>query len=197
MILLRALRPLAVDFIATFAFLIAALVFGDVRLAILVGLAIGLATIGWEYWRGEKPGVMQWLSVALVVVSGTASLITDNPLWVMLKPTVIYATVGAVMLVPGWMMKYVPPVALTRVRPSTFRFWGYAWSVLMFASAALNLGLALTLDPTAWALAMSVWGPVSKLLLFAVQYAMIRGEARRASLSSAVGATDSSVSVAG
>lgn len=171
-------------------------IWGDIRVAIVVGVLVGMAVMAWDLLRGRRPGALQWLSLVLVVVSGGASLITSDPRFVMLKPTLIYLAVGAAMLQPGWMLRYVPPVGLKRVRPEQLRFWGYAWSVLMFASAGLNLALALSLEAQAWALAMSIWSPVSKLLLFLVQYAMIRGEARRAALSSGSGVPDF-VSVAG
>jgi intracellular septation protein A len=196
MILLRALRPIALDFISTFAFLIIVAVFDDIQLAIASGLLVGLAAIAWDLWRGVKPGIMQWMSLGLVVVTGAASIITNDPRFVMVKPTLIYAAVGSAMLVPDWMLRYMPPIALQRIRPGTFRLWGYVWAALMFASAGLNLALAFALSPAAWALAMSIWGPVSKLLLFFVQYAMIRGEARRASLSKTAAVSDS-ISVAG
>jgi len=43
----------------------------------------------------------------------------------------------------------------------------------MFASAGLNLWLALTLDAKSWAATMSVWGIASKLALFGVQYTIM------------------------
>ncbi len=41
----------------------------------------------------------------------------------------------------------------------------------MFGSAALNIALALTLDPISWSATMSIWGIASKVALFLIQYA--------------------------
>lgn len=49
----------------------------------------------------------------------------------------------------------------------------------MFASAALNLVLALELDPVRWSLVLSVWGIASKAALFLVQFVVMRGVGRR------------------
>jgi intracellular septation protein A len=46
---------------------------------------------------------MEWLSLFLVLASGTATLLTDNPRFVQFKPSAIYVIVGVVMLKPGWM----------------------------------------------------------------------------------------------
>jgi intracellular septation protein A len=89
----------------------------------------------------------------------------------MLKPSIIYAIVGTVMLKRGWMNRYMPPRAAP-VLDVAMRF-GYVWAGLMYFSAALNLALAFTLDTASWAAAMSIWGIVSKLGLFLVQYAVM------------------------
>ena len=68
---------------------------------------------------------------------------TDDPLFVMLKPTVIYVIVGVVMLKRGWMNRYLPPIAQATVPDLAITF-GYVWAGLMFFSAALNIVLALS-----------------------------------------------------
>ena len=62
----------------------------------------------------------------------------------MLKPSVIYCIVGAVMLKRGWMNRYLPERAAPVADVATT--FGYVWAGLMFASAALNIALALSLD---------------------------------------------------
>jgi intracellular septation protein len=108
-----------------------------------------------------------------VVVSGAATMLTNDARFVMLKPTVIYCIVGAYMLRPGWMNRYLPPIAVAVV-PDLAYIFGFVWAGLMFGSAALNIALALTLDPVTWATTMSIWGIASKLALFLIQYATMR-----------------------
>ena len=47
------------------------------------------------------------------------------------------------------------------------------------ASAALNIALALSLDPKTWAAVMSGWGLFSKIGLFLIQYAWMTAVGRR------------------
>jgi hypothetical protein len=49
----------------------------------------------------------------------------------------------------------------------------------MFASAALNIGLALSFDAKTWAALMSGWGLFSKIGLFLIQYATMTAIGRR------------------
>jgi intracellular septation protein A len=86
----------------------------------------------------------QWMSLFLILGSGAAALITNDPRFVMVKPTVVYLIFGTVMLKPGWMNRYLPPIAIERVPDIAFIF-GYLWSGLMFFSATLNLVVALNL----------------------------------------------------
>jgi intracellular septation protein A len=127
----------------------------------------------------KKPiGTIQWLSVILVISSGAATLLTNDARFVMAKPSVIYVIVGAVMLKPGWMNRYMPPIALATVPDIVYAF-GFIWAGLMFASAALNVVLVLTLDATTWSAVISVYGIVSKLALFLIQYAAMNVIGRR------------------
>jgi intracellular septation protein len=89
----------------------------------------------------------------------------------MVKPSLIYIVVGVVMLKPGWMNRYLPPLAVEVVPDLIF---GFIWSGLMFFSAALNVIVALNFSVAACASFMSVYGIVSKLGLFMIQYATMR-----------------------
>src|SRR4029079_2192910 len=87
--------------------------------------------------------------------------------------SVIYCIVGAYMLKPGWMTRYLPPIAVHLVPDLAWTF-GFVWAGLMFLSAALNIALALTLDPVSWSAMMSIWGIASKVALFLVQHGLMR-----------------------
>ncbi len=176
--LVHSARLLVFDLASTLFFLAVLLITRDLLLAVSLGVALGVAQIGWMMARKKPIDTMQWLSIGLVVVSGIATLLTRDPRFVMAKPSVIYCIVGTYMLRPGWLNRYLPPIAI-QVVPDIAYFFGFAWSGLMFASAALNLALALTLDPVTWSATMSIWGVASKAALFLIQYAAMRTIGRR------------------
>lgn len=171
--LLQSARLLVSDLASTLLFLAVLLITKDLILAVVLGVGLGAVQIGWLIVRRKPIDTMQWLSIGLVIVSGAATLLTKDPRFVMLKPSVIYCIVGAYMLRPGWMNRYLPPIAVAVVPDLAFVF-GFIWAGLMFASAALNIGLALTLDPVTWSAAMSIWGIASKVGLFLIQYTTMR-----------------------
>ena len=174
-------KLLVLDLASTFVFLVAYLLTNSIPLSVILGLALGVAQIGWELARKRPIGTMQWLSLFLVVCFGGITLITNDPRFVMIKPSLIYTAVGVVMLKPGWMNRYLPPVAI-EVMPDVARIFGFIWSGLMFFSAGLNLIVALNFSVVTWASFMSVYGIFSKLGLFLIQYGIMRytGFRRRA-----------------
>ncbi len=182
--LLRAGRLLLLDMASTIVFFVLYLLTRNIPLAVGFGIALGFAQIGWEIARRKPIDTMQWVSLVLVVGSGTATLITADPRFVMIKPSVIYGLVGVVMLKPGWLNRYVPPITMALMPDLVFIF-GFVWAGLMFFSAALNVVVALNVDVATWATVMPVYGIVSKLVVFLVMYVTLRGigaRRRRANL---------------
>ena len=176
--LLQAARLLVSDLASTILFLVVLLTTKDLMLAVVLGIGLGVMQIGWLVARRKPIDAMQWLSIGLVVASGVATMLTNEARFVMLKPSVVYCVAGAFMLRPGWMNRYLPPIAIQLVPDVTYTF-GFVWAGLMFASAALNLIFMQSLDPLAWSAAISVWGIASKIVLFLIQYFAMRTIGRR------------------
>jgi intracellular septation protein len=171
-------KLLLLDLASTLFFLVIYLLTGNVTLAVVLGMALGMAQIGWQLTRHKPIDTMQWLSLFAVLSAGAATLITDDPRFVMMKPTVIYTIVGIVMLKPGWMNRYLPPVAIEMV-PDIALLFGFIWAGLMFFSASLNLIVALNYGVVTWSLFMSIYGIVSKVALFLLGFATMRIIGRR------------------
>lgn len=171
--LLQSGRLLVSDLAATLLFLAVLLTTKNLILAVALGVGLGVVQIGWLMAKRKPIDTMQWLSIGLVVVSGAATLLTSDPRFVMLKPTIVYCIVGAYMLRPGWLNRYLPPIAIAVV-PDIAWFFGFAWAGLMFGSAVLNIALAMTLDPLTWSATMSIWGILSKVALFLIQFVTMR-----------------------
>jgi intracellular septation protein len=171
--LLHAGKLLFLDMAATLLFLVLYLLTNNLVLSVVLGMALGIAQIGWQLARRKPIDTMQWMSLFLVLGAGTVTLLTHDPRFVMIKPSVIYIIVGVVMLKRGWMNRYLPPVAIELV-PDVAVIFGYVWSGLMFFSAALNVIVALNFSVVTWSVAMSIYGIVSKTVLFLIGYATMR-----------------------
>ena len=158
--LFAAAKLLLLDMASTFLFVVLLLLTNNIPLSVILGVALGVAQIGWEFARKKPIDTMQWMSLFLVVGSGAATLLTKDPRFVMVKPSLIYVVVGVVMLKPGWINRYLPPVAKAVV-PDIAVILGFAWSGLMFTSAAANVIVALDFSMATWASLMLAYGIVS------------------------------------
>lgn len=175
---LTTARLLLTDLASSFIFIILYSLTKNVVLSAGVGMALGLCQIAVQLGRRRPIDAMEWLSLFLVLASGTATVLTDDPRFVLFKPSAIYAIVGIVMLKPGWMNRYLPEIARTVAGDVATRV-GFVWSGLMFFTSLLNIILAWRLDLASWALAMGVFALVSKLLLFVAGFLAIRLTVRR------------------
>ena len=175
---LNAAKLLLLDLASTLLFVVVFLLTHNTYLAIGLGVALGVAQIGTKFARKTPIDTMEWLSLFLVIAAGTATLLTDDPRFVLFKPSVIYAIVGIVMLKRGWMNRYLPAIA-QQVVPDVAVIVGYLWAGLMFLSAAVNAYVALSFSLATWALVMPAYGIVSKMIVFLVGFAALRLTARR------------------
>ena len=101
--LFLAARVLLLDMASMVLFLVVVLLTDNLALAAALGMTLGVAQIGWQFFRRQPVEALQWLSVIQVLVAGTATLLTDDPRFVMLKPSVVSFVLGVVMLRQGWM----------------------------------------------------------------------------------------------
>ncbi|MFD3262639.1 inner membrane-spanning protein YciB [Phenylobacterium ferrooxidans] len=175
--LIYAARPLVLDFLATIVFLVLVALKVDAAIAAGVAIAIGVAQVAILKVINRPVAPLQWLGLALVLVFGTASLLTHDMRFLMVKPTIIYLLVGAFMLQRGWMLRYLPPIAAGHGEDVMVVF-GYVWAGLMFVSGIANAVVAVAFTAH-WVVFMAIFPTASKVALFALQYLTMRTVVRR------------------
>jgi intracellular septation protein A len=168
-----ALLRLATDFLSTIVFLAIYLATDNIVLATSVAIAGAMAQVIHARIKGKPLGFMTYASLGLVIVLGTATLLTNDPRFVLAKPSIAHFAVGAIMLKRDWMLRYVPPIVSETI-PEYVTIAGYAWAALMFVLGAGTIGVAATGDLRLWTIYVSVVMIAAKILAFAVQYAAFR-----------------------
>jgi intracellular septation protein len=174
MFILRALKPILRDFLSTIVFVSIIWFANDIILATAVGVATGLVQMIWMLARRHPIGPLQWLSIVLVSVLGTTTIVTNNPFFIKLKPSIIALALGAVMLRRDWMAPYLPPIVTDNLDDRTIVRAGFAWVALMGVLAALNLVVAFTCSLILWAWYLAVVPPLSYVVLLGIQFLMFR-----------------------
>jgi intracellular septation protein len=164
---------LGTDFLSTIVFLVIYFVTDNVLLATGVAIAGAVGQVIYSRIRGAPLSFMTWASLGLVIVLGSATLLTSDPRFVLAKPSIAHFAIGAIMLKRGWMLRYLPPI-VTEIIPQYVTFAGYAWAVLMFALGAGVIAVASTGDLKLWAFYVSVVAVGAKVAAFAIQYVAFR-----------------------
>jgi len=164
---------LGADFFSTILFLAIYLSTDNVLLATGVAIAGAIGQVIYSRLKGKPLGYMTWASLALVIVLGSATLLTNDPRFVLAKPSIAHFAIGAIMLKRGWMMRYLPPIVVETI-PQYVTIAGYAWAALMFALGAGVIAVASTGDLKLWAFYVSVIAIGAKIAAFAIQYVAFR-----------------------
>ena len=164
---------LLTDFLSTIVFLVLYLATDNVLLATSVAIAGAVAQVVYSRLKGKPHGFMTYASLALVIVLGGATLLTNDPRFVLAKPSIAHFAIGAIMLKRGWMLRYVPPLVVETI-PEYVTIAGYAWAALMFLLGLGVIAVASTGDIKLWAFYVSVVAIGAKVAAFAVQYVAFR-----------------------
>jgi intracellular septation protein A len=172
--LFKAFLPIFSDFLSTIVFVIVMAVTDNLVWSVLAGMAVGIAQIVVERIRGRKIELMQWASLVLVIVLGSAAIFFQDPRFAMIKPSIASFAIGLVMLTPNWMGRYLPQIVKDNVSPAALTVWGYLWAALELTLAGVNAWVALVLGKAIW-LEYTAFVPLgAQIGLFLIQYAWMR-----------------------
>ena len=161
------------DLFSAILFLVIYLVTDNVILATSVAISGAVAQVIHARIKGQQLNYMTYASLALVVGLGGITLLTNDPRFMMAKPSIAHFAIGAIMLKRGWMLRYMPPLVVETV-PEYVTAAGYAWAVLMFVIGVGMIVVASTGDLKLWAFYLTVVAGGAKILAFAVQYVVLR-----------------------
>jgi len=137
--------------------------------ATAVAIAASVVQIAWFYWRGHVAAI-HWLSLAIIVVFGGATLVLRDETFIKWKPTVLYLAFGAILAAGKlvWrrdllavVMKQIelPPPIWTRLT--------WAWVGFFGAMALANWYIAFHFPLETW-VNFKVWGGMGLFLAFAL-----------------------------
>ncbi len=140
-----------------------------VLLATLVVIVATLAQVGWLLMRGRKVDLMLWVSLALVVVLGGATVWFHNETFIKWKPSVLYWAMG----VAFWLSQLVFRKNLLRaligdqleLPDAVWHRLNFAWIAFFAMMGLLNLIVAYSFSTDTW-VNFKLFGGIGLMLLF-------------------------------
>ena len=143
-------------------------------LASAVGIVATVLQIGYLLVRGRKVDGMLWLSLAVIVVMGGATIYFHDENFIKWKPTILYWAFAVVLLVAqvgfrkNLMRKGME--AQIKLPDAVWDRVGYAWIAFMAAMGVLNLVMAFVVfdgNTSAW-VSFKMFGATGLFFAFVV-----------------------------
>jgi intracellular septation protein len=144
----------------------------DIYFATAIAIGASIAAIAYARFAKRKVTSIQWVSLAIIVVFGGATLLLHDEFYIKWKPTALYAAFAITLLIGKLAFKrdwidilfkqaniQAPTFVWTRIT--------WAWIAFFIAMAALNGYVATYFSLDAW-VNFKVWWAMGIFLVFTV-----------------------------
>lgn len=148
----------------------------DIYIATAVAIAATILQVGWTWMRHRKVENMLWVSLAVIVVFGGATLLLQNETFIKWKPTVLYWLFAAALGIAAVAFKknLIRAMMEKQVRlPDPV--WGRllaSWIGFFAVMGVLNLLVAYSFSTDAW-VNFKLFGGIGLMVAFVVLQAMM------------------------
>jgi len=148
----------------------------DIYVATGVVIAATAAQIGWVWHRHGKVDTMLWISLALVVVFGGATLILHDETFIKWKPTVLYWLFATTLFGSAqFFHKNLIRAMLEQQVELPAALWSrlnFAWIGFFAVMGVLNLAVAFNYSTDTW-VSFKLFGGMGLMILFIVLQGMV------------------------
>ena len=143
----------------------------DIYIATGVVIAATMAQIGWVWHRHGKVDTMLWVSLALVVVFGGATLILHDETFIKWKPTILYwlfagTLFGSAQFFGKNLIRAMLGEQVQLPEPLWVRL-NYAWIGFFAVMGVLNLWVAFNFSTDTW-VSFKLFGGMGLMIVFIV-----------------------------
>jgi intracellular septation protein len=148
---------------------------GPILLATVVAIVATFGQVGWLMARGRKVDKMLWISLAIIVVMGGATLWLRDPTFIKWKPTVLYwtfagALLGADLLLGRNLIRAMLAQQIT-LPDAVWTRLSLSWGAFFIAMGALNLYVAFNFSESIW-VNFKLFGGMGLMLVFVLVQGM-------------------------
>ena len=165
---------LLLDFFPIILFFVAYKVWG---IYAATGVAIAATVVQLAYMRIKtgKTEPMQWVSLAIIVVFGGATLLAQNENFIKWKPTVLYWVMGAVLLIGQLVFNknFIRTLMGTQIQlpDPVWKNLNWGWTGFFAVMGALNLWVAFNFDTDTW-VNFKLFGGMGLMIVFVIAQAI-------------------------
>jgi len=143
----------------------------DIYVATAVAVGATFVQIGWSWLRHRKVDTMMWVSLAVIVVFGGATLLLHNETFIKWKPTVLYWLFAVTLTVSQIafrknLIRSMMEKQVSLPEPVWMRLL-VSWIVFFSAMGVVNLAVAFNFSTDTW-VNFKLFGGIGLMLVFVV-----------------------------
>ena len=173
---------LLLDFFPIILFF-AAFKFAGIYVATAVAIVATIAQIAWLRYSTGKIEPMQWVSLAVIVLFGGATIALQNETFIKWKPTVLYWLMGGTLAVGQLLFRKNLLKSLMgsqlELPDAAWRVTNWSWIVFFGLMGVINLWVAFNFDTNTW-VNFKLFGGLGLMALFVVGQALYLGRYMKA-----------------
>jgi intracellular septation protein len=148
----------------------------NIFVATAVAIAATFAQIAWVWLRTRKVEPMLWVSLAIIVVFGGATLLLQDETFIKWKPTVLYWLFGLVLLGADHLFgRNLIRAMMGKQMELPERVWtrlNQSWALFFAVMGVLNLYVAFNYATDTW-VDFKLFGATGLMLLFILGQAVM------------------------
>ena len=151
----------------------------DIFVATAVAIVATIAQIVWLWARHRQVEKMMWINLAVIVVFGGATLISQDETFIKWKPTVLYWLLASVLLASNLFFgKNLIRAMLEKQMKLPLEVWyklNASWAGFFLLMGIINLYVAYNFSVDAW-VTFKLFGATGIMLMFIVLQVMWLGK---------------------
>lgn len=151
----------------------------DIFVATAVAIAAAIVQIGWLWFRHRHVDKMMWSNLAIIVIFGGATLVSQDETFIKWKPTVLYWLIATVLLASNLIFRKNLIQAMLgkqMVLPSII--WNklnLSWIGFFLSMGCINLYVAFGFSVDTW-VTFKLFGATGLMLAFIILQVLMLGK---------------------
>lgn len=150
----------------------------DIFVATAVAIVAAIAQIGWLWFRHRQIDKMMWINLAVIVVFGGATLVSQDETFIKWKPTVLYWLIATVLLASNQILKKNLIQAMLEkhmILPSlVWNRLNLGWVSFFVVMGCINLYVAFSFSVDTW-VTFKLFGATGLMLVFVMMQVIMLG----------------------
>ncbi len=151
----------------------------DIFVATSVAMVAAVGQIAWLWFRQHQVDKMMWMNLAIIMVFGGATLVSQDETFIKWKPTVLYWLIAAILLVSSQLFsKNLIRTMLEKQITLPKNIWqrlNLSWIGFFLLMGGINLYVAFNFSVDTW-VSFKLFGATGLMVIFMIVQVLMLGK---------------------